>query len=207
VTGGYDWARSEDLPVAASLRTTGHNWGIYGLFGMANGLYGGLIYKRDNLDVSFFNGGRGIYAPFNDVHVDGVDGEVGLKSTAGSIGFDVQAGLSYVKTNMGTGSQQGLDFGWTDNKSLRGRVGGRIIFPPAMGAFIGAKLYHEFKDDALFRVTSAGTSVADIVMPHRGTWTRIEGGVDALGINGALFTLWGDLGDTKSFGGRLGFRF
>ena len=125
----------------------------------------------------------------------------------GGLGVDLEGGLSWVKTTVGTNSQQGLDFSWDNNRSLRGRLGGRVAIPQAMGLFVGAKVYHEFKDDARFLVTSNGASVADITMPNRGTWVRLEAGLDSFGIKGAIFNVWGDLGDAKSIGGRIGFRF
>lgn len=205
-TAGYEWADTRDFDPAL-ITAEGHNWGVYGLFGMANGIYGGVIYKRDDHDIHYFNTARGTNAEFNNARSEGVDGEVGLKGDAGAIGFDVQAGLSWVKTTVGSLNRQGLDFTWDDNKSLRGRLGARVIFPQAMGAFVGAKVYHEFKDDGVFRVTNNGASVADIAMPHRGTWVRLEGGLDSFGIKGALLTVWGDIGESKSIGARLGFRF
>lgn len=208
-TGGYEWANNRDQPTPAVITGEGHNWGLYALAGMDNGLYAGVLYKRDNLDLRFFNPTRGVAAYYNDAHSEGVDGEIGLKGATGTIGFDLQGGLSWVKTYTGTFQDQGLYMSWNNNRSLRGRLGGRVIFPQAWGAYLGAKVIHEFRDPAVFRIVDAttGASAADIVSPNRGTWVRLEAGIDSFGIKGALLSVWGDVGETKSLGARLGFRF
>lgn len=206
-TGGYEWARSEEQPIVARLKAEGHNYGAYALFGMASGLYGGVMIKRDDYKVNFANAVRGVSFR-NDAHSTGVDGEVGFKTVpaSGGIGFDLNAGLSYVKSDIDPWNQYGLTFDWEDHKSMRGRLGARVLFPAAWGAFVGAKVFHEFKDDGYLSVRNSG-AVADIDMAHRGTWVRLEGGLGGVGSKGAMFTVWGDLGDTKSFGGRVGFQF
>jgi hypothetical protein len=165
------------------------------------------MYKRDDHDLDFNNPVRGIAASFNSAHSDGVDGEVGMKGDFGGLGIDVQAGLSWVKTRVGAYSSQGLDFDWSDDKSLRGRLGARVVLPQVAGLFVGAKVYHEFRDDRVFRVYSSGTDIADITMPNRGTWVRLEGGLDSFGVKGLLLNVWGDVGKSKSIGGTVGFRF
>jgi len=123
------------------------------------------------------------------------------------IGFDFNAGMSYVETKIDPWNQYGLDFDYDDAKSWRGRLGARVLFPAAMGAFVGAKVFHEFKDDGALVIRSASTDVATIGMPDRGTWVRLEGGLGGVGSKGAMLTVWGDLGDTKAFGARVGFQF
>lgn len=208
-TGGYEWANNRESPTASVITGEGHNWGVYALAGMSNGLYAGVLYKRDNLDLRFFNPGRGVAAYFNDAHSEGVDGEIGLKGTAGAIGFDLQGGLSYVTTRTGSYQGQNLNMAWDSTHSLRGRLGGRVFFPQVWGAYLGAKVIHEFRDPAVFRITDAttGTDAGDIVSAKRGTWVRLEAGVDSLGIKGAMLSVWGDVGNTKSIGARVGFRF
>lgn len=207
-TGGYEWARTEDQPMVARLKAEGHNYGAYALFGMASGLYAGLMVKRDDYHVNFANDARAVTFR-NKAHSTGGDAEIGFRTgNAAAIGFDLNAGMSYVETKIDGLNQYGLTFDFQDNKSWRGRLGARVFFPQAMGAFVGAKVFHEFKDDGYLAVRTAGNAtVADIDMTHRGTWVRLEGGLDGSGTGGAILTLWGDLGDTKSFGGRVGFRF
>lgn len=205
-TGGYEWARTEDDPVAAQLGAEGHNYGAYALFGTGNGFYAGLMYKRDDYKVRFANAARNV-AFRNSAHSDGVDGEVGFKGGTSAMMFDLNAGLSWVKSNIDPWNQYGLNFDWDSNKSLRGRLGARVIFPAAAGAFLGAKVFHEFKNDGELIINSGSTVVGAVDMPNRGTWVRLEGGLGAVGNSGVLVTVWGDLGDTKSIGGRVGFRF
>jgi hypothetical protein len=206
-TGGYEWARSEDQPVASRLKAEGHNYGAYALFGMESGLYGGVMIKRDDYKVSLNNNARAVSFR-NDAHSTGGDAEIGFKTapTTG-IGFDFNAGMSYVETKIDPWNQYGLDFDYDNAKSWRGRLGARVLFPAAMGAFVGAKVFHEFKDDGALVIRSASTDVATIGMPDRGTWVRLEGGLGGVGSKGAMLTVWGDLGDTKAFGARVGFQF
>jgi len=208
-TGGYEKAENRDSTAPSQISADGHNWGIYALVGMENGLYAGVLYKRDDQDIRFFNTVRGVSAYFNNARSEGADGEVGFKGTAGSIGFDLQGGVSYVKTSIGTNSAQGLYFRWDNNKSVRGRLGARVFFPQALGFYLGAKVIHEFNDPADFHVVdiSTGLDAATIVGQNRGTWARVEAGVDSLGIKGLMLSVWGDAGKTKSIGGRVGFRF
>ena len=207
-TGGYTWARSEEQPAAAFLKAEGHNYGAYALFGKETGVYGGVLVKRDDFHVDFANQVRGVGFRSN-AHSTGVDGELGVKTGTSGIVFDLNAGLSYVKTDMDPWNQYGLTFDWqNNNKSARGRIGARAIFPSAMGAFVGAKVFHEFKDNGYLAIgSSAAGNVANIDYANRGTWVRVEGGLGALGHTGVVLTAWGDLGRTKSFGGRLGFAF
>jgi len=206
-TGGYEWARTEEDPVAAYMKAEGHNYGAYALIGMQSGLYAGLMVKRDDYHVNFANDLRAVTFR-NKAHSTGGDLEVGYKTgSTGPIAFDLNAGMSYVKTDIDTWNQYGLSFDWQNNTSWRGRVGARVIFPQALGLFAGAKVFHEFKDEGVLAIRNGTVDVSDIEMPHRGTWVRLEGGLDGSATHGAILTLWGDLGDTKGFGGRVGFRF
>ena len=206
-TGGYEWARREDDPAVARLKAEGHNYGAYALFGMASGLYGGLMIKRDDYHVNFGNDLRAVSFR-NKAHSTGGDAEIGFRTNlSGPIAFDLNAGMSYVKTNIDAWNQYGLTFDWQNNKSWRGRLGARAIFPRAWGAFVGAKVFHEFKDDGFLAVRNGTVDVGDIDLAHRGTWARLEAGLDGSATSGALLTVWGDVGDTKSFGARVGFRF
>lgn len=208
-TGGYEWARAEEQPIVSRLRAEGHNYGAYAQFGMASGLYAGILVKRDDYHVNFGNDARAVSFRSN-AHSTGVDGEIGLKSGASSASMvvDLNAGLSWVKNDIDAWDQYGLNFDWQNNHSLRGRLGARVILPAAWGAFVGAKVFHEFKDDGYLAVSgTGGATVANVDLAHRGTWVRVEGGLNGMGNNGAVLTLWGDLGDTKSFGARVGFAF
>jgi len=206
-TGGYEWARTEEDPIASYMKAEGHNYGAYALIGMQSGLYAGIMVKRDDYHVNFANDARAVTFR-NKAHSTGGDLEVGFKSgNTGPIAFDLNAGMSYVKTDIDTWNQYGLNFDWQNNKSWRGRLGARVIFPQALGLFAGAKVFHEFKDDGYLAIRNGTVDVSDIEMPHRGTWVRLEGGLDGSATHGAILTLWGDLGDTKGFGARAGFRF
>ncbi|MEO0031492.1 MAG: hypothetical protein RIS94_1250 [Pseudomonadota bacterium] len=204
-TGGWEAADTEDNPIDARVRADGHNYGAYALFGMKNGLYAGLMYKRDEFHVNFTNGARAVGFR-TKAHSDGVDGEIGFRGNAQAIAFDLNAGLSYVKTRIDPWNQYGLAFSWDDNKSLRGRIGGQVIFPQALGAFVGAKVFHEFEHKGQLAISNAAL-VGEVPLEDRGTWVRLEAGLNGSGTNGILLSVWGDLGDTKGFGGRVGFRF
>lgn len=206
-TGGYEWARNEENPAPSRIRAEGHNYGAYAHFGMASGLYAGVLVKRDDYTLRFANDARSV-AFRTDAHSTGVDGEVGLKTggAPAGIAFDLNAGLSYVKTDIDGWNQYGLTFDWQKDESLRGRLGARVLFPSAWGAYVGAKVMHEFRNDGYLRVAGT-TTVADIDMANRGTWVRLEGGLSGIAGTGALLSVWGDLGDAKSFGARVGFAF
>jgi len=203
VTGGYEHNRAE-FGAASRMDIEGYNYGAYALFGMQNGIYGGVMYKRDEYDVDFLNNARA-FGFQNDAHSDGVDGELGLRFGSG-IKFDLNGGLSYVKTKIDPYANYGLTFDFADLTSLRGRLGGRVVMEDMWGLFLGAKVFHEFRDNARVDVRN-GALVGSFDAPERGTWVRLEGGVGANGGSAPQFTLWADLGDTKGVGGRLGFHF
>jgi len=203
VTGRYEHNRAE-FGAASRMDIEGYNYGAYALFGMQNGIYGGGMYKRDEYDVDFLNNARA-FGFQNDAHSDGVDGELGLRFGSG-IKFDLNGGLSYVKTKIDPYANYGLTFDFADLTSLRGRLGGRVVMEDMWGLFLGAKVFHEFRDNARVDVRN-GALVGSFDAPERGTWVRLEGGVGANGGSAPQFTLWADLGDTKGVGGRLGFHF
>lgn len=204
VTGGYEHNKPEFGP-ASELHIEGYNYGAYALFGMSNGIYGGVMVKRDDYDLEYRNSGRA-FGFTSDAKSEGIDGELGLRFGTG-FKFDLNAGLSYVKTDIDDYADYGLNFSYEDMESLRGRAGVRIIAEDYAGLFVGAKVFHEFRDNAYLLVANGGTEVGRVDGPGRGTWVRVEGGVGANGGAAPQLTVWGDLGDTKGLGARLGFHF
>lgn len=203
ITGGY--AKNEpEFGAASKMNIDGYNYGAYALFGMANGIYGGIMYKRDDYDVRFYNDARG-FGFRGDADSEGVDGELGFRFGTG-VKFDLNAGLSYVKTDIDPYQDYGLTFSYEDLDSLRGRLGARVIMEDWWGLFAGVKAFHEFRDNARLDVRNAGL-IGSIDAPERGTWVRVEGGVGADGGSSPQLTVWGDFGDTKGAGVRLGFHF
>jgi outer membrane autotransporter protein len=203
VTGGYEHNRPE-FGLDSRMDIEGYNYGAYALFGMENGIYGGVMYKRDEYDIDFANNGRA-FGFRSDAHSDGVDGELGLRFGTG-IKFDLNGGVSYVKTDIDPYANYGLNFAFEDMTSVRGRLGARVIMEDWGGLFLGAKAFHEFRDNARVDVSN-GALIGSLAAPERGTWVRVEAGVGASSKSGAQLTAWADLGDTKGIGVRAGFHF
>ena len=206
ITGGYEKNRATNGS-AASYNIEGYNYGAYALFGSEAGIYGGVMYKRDDFDVAFIDNGRGFGLDLNDAHSDGFDGELGFRTTGDSIKFDLNGGLSWVKTKIDPVNLYGSTFSYDGAESMRGRLGARMILPQAMGAFVGVKVFHEFKDDNEGLLITSGTNNGTLFPESRGTTFRAEAGLGGDARGGPILTVWGDFGDSTGLGVRAGFRF
>ncbi|MFC0590201.1 autotransporter outer membrane beta-barrel domain-containing protein [Novosphingobium aquiterrae] len=206
ITGGYEHNKANN-GTFADYDVEGYNYGAYALFGSEAGIYGGVMYKRDNYDVRYSDNVRGFQQEFNNAHSDGWDGELGFRTGGETVKFDLNAGLSWVKTKIDPVTLYGSTFSYDDAESMRGRLGARIILPQTLGAFVGVKAFHEFKKDNEALFITSGTTTGALLPDPRGTTIRVEGGLGGDAKGGPLLTVWGDFGDSKGLGVRAGFRF
>ena len=206
VTAGYEKNKANNGTVA-DYNIEGYNYGAYALFGSQAGLYGGVMYKRDDYDIRFLDNTRGFGVEMNDAHSEGWDGELGFRTTGESMKFDLNGGLSWVKTKIDPTTLYGTSFSYDGAESMRGRLGARMIFPQAMGAFVGVKVFHEFKEDGEALTITSGTTSGTLLPDPRGTTYRVEAGLGGDANGGPVVTVWGDFGDSKGLGVRAGFRF
>jgi hypothetical protein len=206
VTGGYQRAEG-DTDFGTELVGEGYNYGAYLQFGAEQGLYAGLMVKRDDFDLRLTNNliGSGLVSP--ESRSEGADGEIGLRfGGPGTINFDVGAGLSYVRTRVDDYNFGNVSFDNDRFTSTRGRVQARATFAGTLAPFIDGKVFREFGDANEVTVGS-GALRAAIEDERRGTWARVEGGLGGGVGGGPLISGWVDLGDVRGWGVRGGFRF
>ena len=206
ITGGYEKNRATN-GTAANYTFEGYNYGAYALFGSEAGIYGGVMYKRDDFDIAFLDNSRGFGLNLNNAHSNGFDGELGFRTTGDTIKFDLNGGLSWVKTKIDPVTLYGSTFSYDGAESMRGRLGARMIFPQALGAFVGVKVFHEFKDDNEGLLITSGSNTGTLLPEPRGTTFRAEAGLGGDAKGGPVVTVWGDFGDSTGLGVRAGFRF
>lgn len=202
VTGGYQHAKSDGDVIGFDAE--GYNLGLYGLFGGPTGIYGGLLIKKDWNEVRMRNASFDNQRP--DAEAAGIDGEVGYRFGSTAMLFDVQAGISHVRTKIDDFAARGLIYDYDRITSTRGRLGARVGFDRMFGAYVDAKLLHEFSGDTDLRLTDALNDF-DIDTRGRGTWGRVEVGVGANKGSGPQLAGWAEFGDVKGLGVRGGFRF
>lgn len=205
-TAGYERNKADNGSFA-EYNIEGYNYGAYALFGSEVGIYGGVMYKRDDYKIRYFDSARSVSVNTGNARSDGFDGELGYRTTGEDVKFDLNVGVSRVKTDIDPFTLYGTTFSYDDAESLRGRAGVRVMFPQAMGLFVGGKVFHEFKDSNEALTLTSGTSIDTLLPYQRGTTYRVEGGFGADAKGGALLTIWADLGRTKGMGVRAGFRF
>lgn len=206
LTAGYQHANADFRSADGGFDVEGHNIGAYAMFGSANGLYGGLMVKRDRNDVRIFNSAFATATRDPDFKSNGIDGEIGYRFAMNGLNIDTGAGLSRVRSKIDDFSAEGLGYDFDRIKSLRGRVGARVGFGGSWGPYVDAKLLHEFKDNARLSLVS-GTTFFEIETEARGTWARLEAGVGGHNGAGPTAAVWGDFGDVKGLGLKAGFRF
>ena len=205
-TAGYERNKADNGSFA-EYNIEGYNYGAYALFGSEVGIYGGVMYKRDDYKIRYFDSARSFGFNTGDARSEGFDGELGYRTTGEDMKFDLNVGISRVTTDIDPFTLYGTTFSYDDAESMRGRVGARVIFPKAMGLFVGGKVFHEFKDNNEGVTLTSGTSIDTLLPNPRGTTYRVEGGFGADAKGGAIMTIWADLGKTKGMGVRAGFRF
>ncbi len=204
LTGGYEHAEA-DLSAGSDLEAEGYNIGAYAEYGMATGLYAGLLVKYDNVELRFDN-------PVIDEQVrpklksTGVDGEIGWRTPAMGATLDLNAGLSYVHSTMDDYDAGFISFEDGRINSLRGRIGARMTWAGSLGPFIDAKLLHEFEGDS-DTIVGSGALIDRIEGVGRGTWGRIEAGLAGGPGGDPLLSAWADVGDVTGWGVRAGYRF
>ncbi len=68
------------------------------------------------------------------------------------------------------------------------------------------RVYHEFDGDGQIALFD-GAGAYDLESSGKGTWVRVEGGLGGQPSRGPMLAVWGEAGDRKGAGIRLGFRF
>lgn len=206
VTGGYQRARV-DFASGTQAVLGGYNVGAYALFGGPQGLYAELLAKADFFDVKLENSTLFAADP-TDGRSYGAEGELGWRFAWGGAAVDVGAGLAYVRSELDAIDVDGGRFEFDEMESLRGRAGVRITgrgrsFAP----FADVKVLHEFLEGSDARFTSGGF---DLPLSDAGMGTSVRG---EFGFSrrdagpGGFASLWGQLGDVKGYGVRVGLRF
>jgi hypothetical protein len=206
VTGGYERAASTS-DAATRTVTEGMNYGAYAQFGMTSGIYASALIKRDDYRAQIDNGAiqAGMASPRG--HSTGAQGEIGFRAGgADKINFDLGAGIAYVRTDMDTFNFGNITFDANRMESMRGQVHARVSFAGDVAPFIEARGFHEFRGDTSYQLRS-GSAVSALDGPGKGSWVRIEGGIAGGKKGGPMLSVWGDLGDTRGYGLRGGFRF
>lgn len=202
VTAGYGRAKS-DAGIASGVDAKGFNVGAYAGIGAAVGPYAMVAVKHDWVDLD-------VHSPtfavpnINAVNT-GADVELGWRGSLVALSFDVNAGLSVVRTRIDDFAIAGTDFQFGSSTSTRGRLGGRATFNGPFRPFAEARLFHEFGEPGGLRVIS-GDAEDKLDIAGRGSWARIEAGVGG-GNDRALLSAWADLGDREGWGLRAGFKF
>lgn len=206
LTGGYARAKA-DTNAFTDLVTEGRNYGAYAQFGMTNGIYAGALIKRDDYRTRLNNAAIQVDGVRSRSRSEGIEGELGLRTGGeGNINFDVGAGLAYVRSRLDTFNFGNISFDADRMTSMRGRVHARASFAGDIAPFIEARGFHEFRGDTDFQLRS-GSVTTDLEGSGKGTWVRLEGGFGGGTAGGALISAWADLGDTRGYGLRAGFRF
>lgn len=205
-TAGYEHAEG-GTDFGTDIDAEGYNYGVYGQFGAQQGLYAGVLLKRDVYDVRVTNVSVGALTVIPEGKSTGIDGEVGFRfGNPGTLNFDVGAGLSYVRSRIDDYSFGNLSFDNDRYTSTRGRLQARASFAAPIAPFIDGKVFHEF-GDASDLVVRSGALTTGLVDQKRGTWGRIEAGIGGGAGGGPLLSAFVDLGDVRGWGLRGGFRF
>ncbi|UUR06976.1 hypothetical protein [Sphingomonas glaciei] len=205
-TAGYEHAEG-GTDFGTNLDAEGYNYGVYGQFGGQQGLYAGVLLKRDVYDVRVTNSSVGALTVIPEGKSTGIDGEVGFRfGNPGTLNFDLGAGLSYVRSRVDDYNFGNLSFDNDRYTSTRGRLQARASFAAPIAPFIDGKVFHEF-GDASDLVVRSGALTTGLVDQKRGTWGRIEAGIGGGAGGGPLLSAFVDLGDVRGWGVRGGFRF
>jgi hypothetical protein len=204
VTGGYGWAKANGN-ADADLKAKGWNLGLYGQFGGLTGFHGEFLAKHDRYKAEFDDG---VFDGTDfDIRSTGVDGSLGFRFGMGADGnMDIMAGVSHVRTKVDDIEAFGFNYDTSRLTSTRGRAGVRAVFGGSLAPYVAATAYHEFKGDGEI-VLFDGADNFDLNTNGKGTWGRIEAGVNGNDGPGPILGLWGDFGDRKGLGLRAGFRF
>lgn len=201
-TGGYQKTNSDGG--VTDFDAQGYNLGVYGSFGDETGFYGNLLLKKDWIDVRMQNSVFNKQRP--DVQAVGVDGQIGYRFATTNTTIDLEAGLSHVGFKTDDFAASGVTYDYKRMTSTRGRLGGRLGFGNLFGAYVDAKLLHEFSGETDLRLGDASDTF-EVGARGRGTWGRVEVGVGGNKVPGPQLAGWTEFGDVKGIGIRGGFRF
>jgi hypothetical protein len=75
----------------------------------------------------------------------------------------------------------------------------------SLAPFVAATVYHELAGGGTVGL-SDDVNAYDLDTNSRGTWARIEGGINGNDGPGPILAVWGDLGERKGLGLRAGWR-
>ena len=191
VAGGYEYDKANS---AANVRLKGWNIGAYGQFGGEVGVHGVGLFKHDHYKVNFRSGA--FIGNSSRGHSTGVDGAHGYRFPIGSANLDANIGAF------------GFNYDYGKISSTRGRAGLRVVFgSKGRRPYVDATVYHEFRGHGRVALFDS-VNTYDLGVSNKGTWACGEVGIGGPS-NGAgpIFAAWGELGDRKGVGLRLGFRF
>jgi outer membrane autotransporter protein len=207
ITGGYERDKADVRHSAADFKASGWNLGAYAMFGGASGFYGDALVKYDRAKLRFGSPLFDTMSGRPDITSWGARGQLGYRFLAGSVNFDLGAGLAYVSSKIDDFDVGTIAFDFDRMKSLRGDLSARLGFGSGPFApFVEGRLFHDFDKDRKLTLIS-GTSVDTIDGEGRGTWGRIEVGIGAQNSSGPLLAGWGNFGDVTGFGVKAGWRF
>jgi hypothetical protein len=202
LTAGYGKANANG---DVQLKAKGWNVGIYGAFGGELGFHGEALAKYDKYDIDFEDGP--LSGISTDGHSWGVDGALGYRFQAGAVPIlDLNVGLSHVRSTIDDIDVLGFGYDYDRMTSTRARGGLRAYFNGGWRPYLDLTGYHEFDGDGDVTLFD-GTSFYDLESTGKATWVRLEGGLAGQVNRGPMLAAWGELGDRKGAGIRLGFRF
>ena len=203
LTGGYGWAKANGSG-DADLKAKGWNLGVYGQFGGITGFHGEVLAKIDRYEGEFDDG---LFDGTDfDIRSTGFDGSIGYRFGMGADGnLDVLAGLSHVRTKVDDISLFGFDYDIDRMTSTRGRAGVRAVFGGSLAPYVAGTVHHEFRGNGNITLFDGGDDF-DLDTRGKGTWGRLEAGLNGNDGPGLILAAWGELGDRQGFGLRAGFR-
>ena len=203
VTGGYEYDKANS---AANVRLKGWNIGAYGQFGGETGFHGEGLFKYDHYKVSVRSGA--FIGNSSRGHSTGVDGALGYRFPIGNASLDANIGLSHVWTKLGDIDAFGFNYDYDKISSTRGRAGLRAVFGSSgWRPYVDATVYHESRGRGRVALFDS-VNTYDLGVSNKGAWVRGEVGIGGPSNGaGSILAAWGELGDRKGVGLRLGFRF
>jgi hypothetical protein len=205
ITGGYQKGNT-DFASATHINFHGWNLGAYALYSAPSGFYGEALAKVDWFDGRIRNG-----TLFGDGKLSGTsygaEGKAGFRTTRGPVYFDLNAGLAYVRTELDSLAGAGGSFDFDNDDSLRVRLGARIGGTgTGLAPYADVKLFHELAGSHDSRFNSGGFALP--LSDEAGTSVRGEVGLAGnAGRAGLHLSVWGQVGDVRGYGLRLGLRF
>jgi outer membrane autotransporter protein len=184
-----------------------YNLGGYIVYRGESGLLASLLAKADFVKGDVERGALFEEGEF-DGTVYGAEAELGYRFPGGPVQVELAGAVAYVRSDLDGFEASNARFDYGGMESLRGRVGARVS--QREGAFRPygeVKVLHEFLEENKARFVSGGYAFAP-VETSGGTSLRAEAGASGrVGPFGGTLSFWGEGGDTKGYGVRLGVQF